>query len=235
MPPKRVAILQSNYIPWKGYFDIIHDVDEFIFDDDLQYTPQNWRNRNRIKTANGPVWLTIPVGDSEQRLISEVKLPKSGWALKHWRRLEAWYGRAPFFGMYRELLRDALLDPKWRMLSDLNQQLIRLISRELLGIKTQFLDSRSLEPGDTKRQERVLQLMRNTGGGVYLSGPVAKTFMEPHAFAQEGMTLEWKEYVYPEYEQLYPPFRHDVTILDLLFHAGPDAPYYIWGWRTEQR
>ena len=234
MPPKRVAILQSNYIPWKGYFDIIHDVDEFIFDDDLQYTPRNWRNRNRIKTANGPVWLTIPVGDSERRLISEVELPNDGWGLEHWRRIEAWYRRAPHFGTYRELLRDTLLDPKWRLLSDLNQHLIRLISHQLLGITTRFVSSRDLAPGDTKKQERVLALMRNTGGGVYVSGPTAKSFLEPQRFEAAGMELEWKQYEYPEYEQLYPPFRHDVTILDLLFHAGPDAPHYIWGWRNRQ-
>src|SRR5688500_860312 len=101
--PKRVAILQSNYIPWKGYFDLIHDVDEFVFLDDVQYTRQNWRNRNRIKTDSGPRWLTIPVGTHLDRRICDVMLPES-WAARHWRELERWYAPSPFFETYRPLL-----------------------------------------------------------------------------------------------------------------------------------
>src|SRR4051794_39588990 len=150
---KRVAILQSNYLPWKGYFDIIHDVDEFVFHDDLQYTKQDWRNRNRIKTPDGAAWLTIPVGDCEQRLICEVELPAGSWARDHWRKIEASYVRAPHFKRYRDLLRDALLGSEWRLLSDLNQHLIRLIAHDLLGLKTEFRDSRSLDLGDARKQE----------------------------------------------------------------------------------
>jgi len=233
MPPKRVAIMQSNYFPWKGYFDIIHDVDECVFFEDARYTPQHWRNRNRIKTANGPVWLTIPVGDSEDRLICEVELPRNGWAVKHWRRIEAWYRRAPHFERYRDVLREALLDPKWRLLSDLNCHLIRLIAHQILGMETKFSDSRVLQAHSTGKQERVIEILHQVGGTVYVSGPAAKTFLDPQHFAQEGIALVWKDYSgYPEYEQLYPPFRHDVSILDLLFHVGPDAQQYIWGWRS---
>jgi hypothetical protein len=233
---KRVAILQSNYLPWKGYFDIIHDVDEFIFHDDLQYTKQDWRNRNRIKTPNGAMWLTIPVGDCEQRLICEVELPAGNWARDHWRKIEASYVHAPHFERYRDLLRDALLGSEWRLLSDLNQHLIRLIARDLLGLKTEFRDSRSLDLGDARKQERVLAIVQKTGSDVYVSGPAAKAYLEPHRFAEAGVTLVWKDYAgYPEYEQLHAPFRHDVTILDLLFHTGSDAPHYIWGWREQRQ
>lgn len=233
---KRVAILQSNYLPWKGYFDIIHDVDEFVFHDDLQYTKQDWRNRNRIKTPDGAAWLTIPVGDSEQRLICEVELPAGNWARDHWRRIEAAYARAPHFERYRDLLRDALLGSEWRLLSDLNQHLIRLIARVLLGLKIELRDSRSLDLGDARKQERVLAIVRKTGADVYVSGPAAKAYLEPRRFEEAGVTLVWKDYGgYPEYEQFHPPFRHDVTILDLLFHTGPDAPHYIWGWREQRR
>jgi hypothetical protein len=236
MPPKRVAILQSNYVPWKGYFDIIHDVDECVLFEDVQYTPQNWRNRNRIKTSDGPVWLTIPVGDSKNRLLCEVELPQFRWADDQWDRIEAAYEEAPFFDRYRNVLSDALQDPKWRLLSDLNCHLIKLIAREILGITTEFRDSRSLHVEETGKQERVLEILHKTGAGVYVSGPAAQTFLDPKRFAEEGIELVWKDYSgYPAYEQLYPPFRHDVSILDLLFHAGPDAPYYIWGWRTNPR
>ena len=233
---KRVAILQSNYIPWKGYFDIIHDVDECIFLEDVQYTPQNWRNRNRIKTANGPVWLSIPVGASERRLLGDVELPATGlWAKRHWRVLEAAYAPAPYFSMYRDALRAALFESRWRRLSDLNRHLIELIARDLLGITTTFSDSRALHVRENGKQERLLRILHNVGAGVYVSGPRAQSFLDPARFAAEGIELVWKDYTYPEYEQLYPPFRHDVSILDLLFHVGEKAPHYIWGWRTESR
>jgi hypothetical protein len=230
---KRVAILQSNYIPWKGYFDIIHDVDELIFHDDLQYTKQDWRNRNRIKTRHGPEWLTIPVGSSEKRLLCDVELPNPRWAREHWRRLEACYRTAPFFETYRPFFEPIYLDPRCRLLSELNQRLIRSIAGELLGITTSFADTRSLRARGRK-QDRVLDILRQAGAAVYVSGPAAQAYLDPERFASEGVEVVWKDYQkYPEYEQLYPPFAHEVTILDLLFHTGPAAPWHIWGWRQE--
>jgi hypothetical protein len=232
--PKRVAILQSNYIPWKGYFDIIHDVDEFIFHDDLQYTKQDWRNRNRIKTPRGPEWLTIPVGGREKRLICDVELPETSWPRSHWRRLETSYGRARHFERYRTLFEEIYLGTTWRMLSDLNQHIIRTLALEL-GISTRFRDSRDLDLRGRK-QERVLEILHWTEAEVYVSGLAAKNYLEEERFAGSGIELVWKEYGgYPEYPQLYPPFLHEVTILDLLFHTGPDAPHCIWGWRSETR
>jgi len=227
--PKRLAILQSNYIPWKGYFDIIHDVDEFVFHDDLQYTKQDWRNRNRIKTERGATWLTIAVGPSEKRRICDVELPAS-WATDHWRRITDAYAAAPFFETYRPLLESTWRRP-WRFLSDLNQHLIRTIAIDILGLATQFRDSRELDLRE-RRQERVLEIIEKTRAGVYVCGPAAKAYIDPARFAARGIELVWKSYGgYPEYSQFHPPFVHAVTILDLLFHTGPDAPHHIWGWR----
>jgi len=227
----RVAILQSNYIPWKGYFDIIHDVDELIFHDDLQYTKQDWRNRNLIKTAQGTKWLTIPVGSGEKRRICDVELPASSWAAEHWRRITAAYAAAPYFEMYRALFETAWRQP-WRYLSELNQHLIRTIASEILGLTTRFRDSRELDLHG-RRQERVLEILEQTGADAYVSGPAAKAYIDPARFAERGVELLWKSYDgYPEYPQFHPPFTHNVTIIDLLFHTGPDAAHYIWGWRT---
>ena len=226
--PKRVAILQSNYIPWKGYFDIIHDVDEFIFLDDVQYTRQDWRNRNRIKTSRGTEWLTIPVGTDLQRRICDVELPRTTWAADHRRKLEASYRDAPFF---ETRLLDEIYGAGFHTLSELNQHAIKLIAG-VLGIRTSFRDSREFE-ARSHRGERVLDILRSVGAEVYVSGPAAKDYLDPQQFADAGIELVWKDYAgYPEYPQLHPPFAHDVTILDLLFHTGPDAPRYIWGWRT---
>ncbi|MBK5258919.1 MAG: WbqC family protein [Thermoanaerobaculia bacterium] len=229
--PKRVAILQSNYIPWKGYFDIIHDVDEFIFLDDVQYTPQDWRNRNRIKTAQGAVWLTIPVGSRDDRRICDVELPPA-WGQAHWRKIESAYATAPYFAAYRAFFETVYLESEWKYLSDLNQHLVRRIASEILGITTRFRDSREIE-SQGRKQERLLNLLRRAGATSYVSGPAAKDYIEPARFREAGIDLVWKDYSgYPPYPQFHPPFVHDVTILDLLFHTGPDAPRYIWGWRS---
>lgn len=232
---RRVGIIQSNYIPWKGYFDIIHDVDLFVFYDDVQYTKNDWRNRNRIKTAHGERWLTIPVGKRESRQVCEVALPATDWAQDHWRRLEAAYGCAPFFEAYRAYLESFYLHRSWTMLSEFNQALITGIARDLLGITTPFVDSRQFALTQRKGG-RVVELLQAVGATTYVSGPSAKAYITDEGFLAAGITVEWKDYLgYPVYDQVHGPFAHAVTILDLLFHTGPDAPHYIWGWRAATR
>lgn len=230
--PKRVALLQSNYIPWKGYFDIIHDVDEFIFHDDLQYTKLDWRNRNRIKTPGGTSWLTIPVGPREDLRICDVELPSNDWALTHWRRIEAAYARAPHFERYRSFFEEVYRPGAWQRLSDFNQHLIITIARDFLGIETRFRDSRELGLR-SKGKTRVLDALRAVDADVYVSGPAAAAYLDPAEFESAGIELVWKNYDgYPEYPQFHPPFDHFVSILDLLFQTGPAAGDSIWGWRS---
>jgi hypothetical protein len=228
----KVVINQSNYLPWKGYFDLIHDADLFVFYDDLQFTKNDWRNRNKLKTPRGPAWLTIPVGKHLDRLICEVSLPADDWARKHWQAIEQHYGTAPHFGAYAPLLRPVYWERTWTNLSELNQHLIRLIAQDILGIKTRFADSRTYHL-KTHKQERVLELLRAVGATTYISGPAAKAYLEEPRFTDAGLKLVWKDYAgYPEYPQLHPPFEHAVSILDLIFNTGPEAAHYIWGWRT---
>ena len=230
---RKVAIIQSNYIPWKGYFDIIHDVDLFIFYDDVQFTKNDWRNRNKIKTSQGVKWITVPVGQNINRLIHEVKIKETKWQNKHYKILKQNYSKMSFYKKYSEFLDHIYLENKWESLSDLNQYTIRIISRELLGIKTGFKDSRIYQVS-TRKQDRVIELLKEAEASAYVSGSSAKDYIEEPRFQQEGIELIWKDYSgYPEYPQFYPPFEHGVTILDLLFHTGPDAPYYIWGWREQ--
>lgn len=231
----RVAILQSNYIPWKGYFDIIHDVDRFIFYDDLQYTKNDWRNRNKIKTAQGPAWLTIPVGVDRHRLICDVEIPDHAWQTKHWRSIEQAYGKCAHFSRYRSFFEDIYLGRRWLNLSEFNRYLIRHIATEFLGMRTQFADSRAF-PLHGQKLERLFDLVTQARATTYVSGPAAKDYIEPGLFADAGIELVWKDYSgYPEYPQRFPPFEHGVSILDALFNVGPDAPWYLWGWRTEPR
>lgn len=230
---KTVAVIQSNYIPWKGYFDIVHDADEFIFYDDLQYTKNDWRNRNVIKTAKGTQWLTIPVGSDLKRLICEVSIKDRSWQENHLRLLRQHYSTAPFFCEFESFLSEIYLEHPWENLSTLNQFLIKEISQRFLGIKTVFRDSRDFAPAG-KKMERLLDLLGKTGATKYISGPAAKGYIEPEAFNAAGIELIWKDYGdYPEYSQFYPPFTHGVSILDLLFHTGPSAAEFIWGHRSK--
>jgi hypothetical protein len=228
---KKVAVLQSNYIPWKGYFDIIHDVDLFIFYDDVQYTKNDWRNRNKIKTAQGVHWLTIPVGSSEQRLIYEVQLNDNHWPKKHWATIQQVYSKRPHFKQYQDFFEDVYTKAEWTTLSELNQFLIKTISSELLGIKTEFRDSREFCLAGQK-SNRLLDLLQQAAATLYVSGPSAKNYLDEQSFADAGIKLIYKDYSgYPEYPQPFPPFEHQVAILDALFNCGPETPYYIWGWR----
>lgn len=220
---KRVAILQSNYIPWKGYFDIINSVDLFVFHDDLQYTKGDWRNRNKIKTSSGSKWLTVPCGTSQNRLINEVMLTDSSWQKKHWSIICQNYRKAEYFSEYREFFEDIFLSKTWLNLSDMNQYIIKLISKKILDIDTSFEDSAQYNL-QSKKEERVIELLKILKADVYLSGCAAKDYLSDDSFRSENIKLEWMSYNgYIEYNQLSPPFDHNVTILDLIFNEGPNA------------
>ncbi|TNE70448.1 hypothetical protein EP331_12120 [bacterium] len=229
---KKVAILQSNYIPWKGYFDIISRVDTFIFHDDLQFTKGDWRNRNKIKTENGLKWLTIPCGTSENRLICEVILNDHSWQKKHWSMIEAAYKSAPFFNMYKDYFKEFYLGRTWTNLSELNQSMIKGISRDILNLDTQFEDSRTYHL-EQKKGERVLELLTKSKAEVYISGPAAKDYLEPDEFKKTQIGLEYIVYDYAEYQQLYGAFNHFVSVLDVLFNCGEAFPSYIFGNKSE--
>lgn len=232
---KTAVVLQSNYIPWKGYFDLIHDSDVFVFHDDLQYTKNDWRNRNKIKSYEGCQWLTIPVGTSEHRLICEVELTDPTWQARHWRILSLNYSKCPHFHTFRPALEDIYLGRRWASLSELNQFMIRYIARDVLGIAVEFRDSRAYGACGQKL-DRLVDLLAKTRATRYVSGPAAKEYIEPVRFEAAGIELVWKDYSnYPEYPQRFPPFQHGVSILDLLFNVGPQAPWYIWGWRNEDK
>jgi hypothetical protein len=229
----RVAILQSSYIPWKGYFDLIHRVDNFIFLDDVQMTNRDWRNRNRIKTPQGICWLTIPVGSHKMRLIDQVEISDHAWQKKHFLSLKQHYGRAPFFREYQPWLEEIYLGRIWTRLSSFNQHLIREIACNRLSIATLFSDSRDYPTQGTKTT-RLLSLLRQCGATHYLSGPGARAYLDESLFRAEGIVLEYMAYQgYPEYTQPHGAFEHHVTILDLLFNAGSDSSYYIWGWKNK--
>ena len=225
---KKIAILQSNYIPWKGYFDMIAAVDEFILYDDMQYTPRDWRNRNQIKTPQGVQWLTVPVrvkGRYHQK-ISEAEIDGTDWAAKHWKAMVQNYKRAPHFAEITSWLEPLYISESFTQLSTLNRRFIESVCY-YLEIKTTITYSSdyNLREGKT---ERLADLCVQAGGTEYISGPAAKDYVDEKLFANLGLKLTWFEYGgYSEYPQLWGDFTHGVTILDLLFNCGKDAPRYM--------
>jgi hypothetical protein len=217
---KRVAILQSNYIPWKGYFDIIGSVDEFIIYDEVQYTKNDWRNRNKIKTPQGVQWLTIPVYQmSLGQKISETKVSNVKWASKHWQSLQTNYSKAAFFREDKPFFEHYYRNVRTPFLSEINEGLLMMIC-ELIGIKTRISKSADyVLTGDPT--ERLVSLCKQTNAELYLSGPSAKNYLQEGLFEEEGIKVEWADYHnYPQYSQLFPPFEHAVSILDLIFNVG---------------
>lgn len=226
----RVAVLQSSYIPWKGFFDIIHDVDTFVFYDDVQYTRQDWRSRNRIMSNGSPVWLSIPAGSDIKRLINEVTLTDHSWQKKHWSTIRQAYAKRPFFKDYAAQFEAIYLERNWKSLSEFNQHMTRVIA-DMLGIKVQFVDAAALEASGTKTA-RLVDVCTKLGATYYLSGPAARAYIEPELFEQAGIELAYKDYSgYPQYPQASDTFEHAVSVLDLLFNTGSAAPEHIWGWR----
>jgi hypothetical protein len=225
---KKIAILQSNYIPWKGYFDMIAAVDEFILYDDMQFTRRDWRNRNQIKTAQGVQWLTIPVKvkGKYHQTIRETEIDGTQWAQHHWKALLQNYRPAPCFSEIAGWLEPLYRAEPPMQLSQLNRHLIEAVC-EYLGIKTTISNSWDY-PLSEGKTERLADLCAAAGGDEYISGPSAKDYIEEAVFAERGITLTWFDYSrYPEYPQLWGDFSHGVTILDLLFNCGKEAHRYM--------
>jgi hypothetical protein len=228
MIDKKVAIVQSNYIPWKGYFDLINLVDELILFDDMQYTKRDWRNRNRIKTANGARWLTIPVevkGKYFQK-IKDTVVSDAAWNRKHWDFIVHSYSHAKYFGEYREQFEELYFGCSEKYLSRINHRFLIAICN-LLSIETKITWSMDYRLAEGKTG-RLVDLCKQAWAGEYISGPSAKGYIDEDMFEKEGIRLSYMDYSgYPKYNQLYPPFDHNVSIIDLIFNEGPDAQKYV--------
>ena len=227
---KKVAILQSNYIPWKGYFDLINSVDEFIFYDEMQYTKRDWRNRNKIKTPNGTVWLSIPVSDKgyqkNHQQIKDITIADFFWTKKHWNTIIQNYKKAQFFKEYSAFFEELYFAKEEKYLCEVNYKFIHAINN-ILGINTKISFSTEYTLIDGKT-ERLIDLVNQAKGTEYLSGPAAKDYIDEKLFEKEKIKLTWMNYSgYPEYNQLYPPFEHGVSILDLIFSCGKNAADYM--------
>lgn len=224
----KVLITQSNYIPWKGYFDAIARADVLVLYDEMQYTKRDWRNRNKIKLPNGLQWLTIPVqvkGKFHQK-INETKVTDCDWQQKHWNSLAHAYKKASFFDDYATELEALYLNQRYEFLSVVNRTFIEQICT-WLNIDTEIRWSKEFDLVGDKSQ-KLLNICKELGADEYISGPAAKNYMDTDLFEVEGIDIHWMDYSdYPSYPQLHGDFEHGVTVLDLLFNTGSDASNYL--------
>jgi len=227
-----VVILQPSYIPWRGYFDQICRADLFVFYDDVQFDKRGWRNRNQIKTPHGKQWLTIPVysrGAQTQNIpINQIRIVwDDNWNESHLKAIVHSYSKAPFFSRYLSLL-ETFYQRRDEFLADFTIDFTVALAHELGNTHTSFMRSSELTGIDGQKTDRLIQILQAVGATHYISGPSANDYIENEKFAAAGITLEYMEYNYPEYPQLYPPFDSNVSVLDLLFMTGSEAPNYIF-------
>jgi len=231
---RKVAILQSNYIPWKGVFDMINMVDVFIFFEDVDYTNRDWRSRNKIKTPTGELWLTVPVKKAPRGTkIKDIEIAQTeDWQRKHYLSFIGNYSRAPFFSKYKYLLEDFYVNHKWTNLSEMNIYMTKTISN-ILGISTEFMNSKDLATAGTK-DDKLIEICKKVGATDYLSGPAAKDYIHNQKFIDAKIGLSYIKYDgYPQYDQLYGDFNPYVSIMDVLFNCGESARDYVFASQEE--
>ncbi|MGV3278669.1 WbqC family protein [Rickettsiales bacterium LUAb2] len=227
---KKIAIFQSSYIPWKGTFDIMNKVDIFVFFEDVQFTKKNWRTRNKIKTTGGSKWLTVPVKNDNllDKKIYEVEISQEeDWQINHYNAIANSYAKAKFFKEYKYLLDEIYLQKKWTNLSEFNIFTNKLIAKTL-GIKVEFANSKDLAITSSKT-DKVVDICKAFNANYLLNGPTAKEYTEEDKLLAAAIEVEYMDYTkYPEYTQLNGEFEHNVTILDVIFNCGPEAPLKIF-------
>ncbi len=229
----RVAILQPGYLPWLGFFEQMARVDLFVYYNDVQYTKGDWRNRNRIKTASGLRWLTVPVKKvPHDTPINRVEISYAEpWPDKHLRLIAEAYRRAPYFEpMYSQLC--AILAKKFVLLQDLNAAVTQLLCSHL-AIDTPTRWSSDLGLTATGKNERLIKVCQKIGADALYDGAAAAAFIDEAMFAEAGIRVEFQAYEHPEYPQLHGEFVSHLSALDLVMNAGPAAGAILLGQEEE--
>ena len=217
-----VAALQPGYLPWLGYFDLMKRADLFIVEDSLQYTKQDWRNRNRIRTAAGAEYLTVPVQKGATgRTMREVCIDNGQpWGRRQWNLLRANYAKAPYWETYAAFIEETLKWP-WELLLDLDLHLADFLAGEFeISTPTKLLSDVDVTFGSDKTQS-LIDLTQAVGASAFIEGASGKSFIECDRFAAAGLEIQFQDYVCRAYPQQYKPFVSHLSALDLLLNVGP--------------
>lgn len=219
-----ISINQPAYLPWLGYFHRIAISDAHIVLDNVQFEKNSFTNRNRVRTAQGWCWLTVPIktaGRFGALAICDVEIDNDRpWAKKHWTTLVSNYSRAPFFSTHAAFFED-VYQRHWVKLQDLCWMITEYLL-EAFEIRTAI--HFSSEIGATgKKDELVLNLCRAMRGNVYLSGPLGRNYLRETLFIEHNIEVRYHEFEPVLYKQVYSGFERSLSALDLLFNAGPKS------------
>jgi hypothetical protein len=217
-----VAAHQPQYLPWLGYFAKIDQADVFVLLDNVQFKKNEWQNRNRIKTAAGPQWLTVPVTYKFPQRIDEVGVNnRERWQHKQRQAILSNYRKAPFWETFAPLLEEIFI-PEWDRLAPLNIFVVKKLS-EILGIATPLYVVSELPSFPEDPDERLIAIVQYFGADGYLAGSGGRDYMQLDRYRQKGIKVLFQEYLHPVYEQRFGAFEPFMSVLDLLFNHGPDS------------
>lgn len=217
------VISQPRYLPFAGYLHRIHVCDTFVYLDHIQYTPRDWENRNKIKTAQGWMWLTVPVRAAYRALIPDVTVNNNtAWGEKHWKSIQTNYGRAPYFSQYAEAYRELLVGRTWNNLTDLNIATTDQLCEDIGIKKPRFVRSSALSLTQ-QGSALILEIAQVVEATIYLSGELGRNYLDEAAFTTAGISLEYHDYQHPVYPQQHGTFLPYMSAIDLLFNCGPDS------------
>jgi len=230
----KIAIMQPTYLPWIGYFDLMDQVDAFIFLDDIEFSKQSWQQRNRIKTNQGELWLTVPVKNKNKtQLIKEIRIDNNQkWQKKQFKTIELNYKKSQHFNKYKCFL-EKLYCSENDNLTELNIKLILWVKEKLM-LNCKIIKSSELELGKGNKVERLIKICQKFKSDEYLSPLGSKEYIEKNnLFEKHGIKLKYQNFVHPEYTQLFGDFLPYMCILDLLFNEGEKAIEIIRSGRKE--
>lgn len=231
----KIAIMQPTYLPWLGYFDLMDRADHFVFLDTVQFSKQSWQQRNRIKTHQGTLTLTVPVVQKLGQRVSEVRIDnRNDWQKKHWRSIESAYQKAPFWSEFSPALAP-FYEKKWEFLCDMNAALITCL-KDLLGIATPLTRVSGMDLGEEGRSGRLVNICKRLNGTLYLSPAGAREYLteDRQDFEAAGLAVEFQEYQHPRYPQLHGEFVPQLSVIDPIFNAGRRSLDLIRGQRPSK-
>ena len=211
---------QPVYLPWLGLFHKIAISDAFCYFDDVQYLKKDWNNRNKIKTPNGAIWLTVPVltKNYREKPIRQIEINNSiNWRKKHWKSIYLSYKKASYFNQYADFFED-VYNKEWRYLTEINEYMLKWFLKEL-GIKVKYYKASELNFKGYK-SGLIFDMCKKIGADIYIFGTLGKDYAKEENFNKKGIKIYFQDYKHPVYQQLYGEFIPYMSIVDLLFNCG---------------
>ena len=223
-----VAIHQPMYLPYPGFFNKMKEADIFVFGDDVKFSRHYFINRNRIKTPDGTLMLTIPLKSASPKKISEIEIShETKWEFKHFRSIQTFYRKADYYESYIDFF-ERVYKKNWKLLIDINMETTYYLMKQLEINVEIYFTSKILKNYEFKgKTQRIIDICEVLGADVYLSGPGGKHYLEPGLFERNGIKLVYQNYAPKEYKQLYGEFIPNLSVIDLLFNMGDKAVEYI--------